>query len=168
MLTVTVGPTLRQTGWRGGQWVMYSAPTGVDEFEVEASDGTNIAGCLVFPSENYNPGQEESTQNYIANAYRTEQGAVAGASTVTMMCGGARCMFKYYETVSLTGGGVRSGPAIVYALNEWLRISENGLLTNDPLANLQAAGVDPLNPIGICCAVPATRNGNRLGLDLKF
>jgi hypothetical protein len=168
MLTVAVGPVLRQTGWQGGQFVMYVPPTGVDDYLVEASDGTNIAGLLVFPSENYNPGQEETQQNYTGGQHRTEQGAASGAATVTMLCGGARCLFKYYETVSLTVGGVRSGPAITYGLNEWLRVSENGLLTNDPLANLQAAGVNPLNPVGICSAVPGAGNSTRLGIDLKF
>jgi hypothetical protein len=166
--TVTAGPNLRATGWRGGIWVQYVPPTGVDEFLVEVSDGNNVAGFLIFPSENYDPGAEETQANYIGTQLRTEQGSVAGASTVTMYAGGGRSMFRHYETVALNGAGARAGGPIVYVLNEDLKVSENGLLCNDSDVNLAAAGVTNPQVVGKCCSVPADRNGFRLGFDLKF
>lgn len=160
-----VGPVLRATGWGAGTFVMYSPPTGVDEFEVERSDGSHLCGMLLRPSENYSSPQG-GTQNYTSAQWRLPAGGAA--STVTVMRGNVKALFRYFETVSLDGGGVRVGPPITYSLNEWLRISENGLLCNDPAANLILAGVAAPIQMGLCCAVPAPRNGNRLGMDFRW
>jgi len=172
---VAAGPILRSTGWRGGLWVRYVPPTGADDFVVEASDGIDGTGFLLFPSENYStPGgfasgvaQTTNEQNWTSYQFTTEP-AVA-TNVVTMVNGGTRVLFRVFETVSLTGAGVRSGPPITYSLNDPLKISENGLLCNDPDAALLAAtgGVVTL-VVGFCCSVPSPRNDNRLGLDLKF
>lgn len=77
-------------------------------------------------------------------------------------------MFKYYETEALNAGGARVAGPITYLLNEPLYVSENGLLCNDSIANLQAAGITDPHTVGTCSAIPATRNGNRLGFDLKY
>jgi hypothetical protein len=167
-LTVSAGPNLRVSGWHGGQWVRYITPTGVDEFVVEASDGNSVAGFLLFPSENYDPQNSESQANYIGTQLRTEQGSVAGASTVAMYAGGGRFMFRHFETVALVGAGTRTGGLIAYTLHDFLKISENGLLCNDSDANLNAAGIANPVTVGMCSAVPAARNGNLLGFDLKY
>jgi hypothetical protein len=165
---VVAGPVLRASGWRGGQWVRYVPPTGVDECEVAVSDGNEVAGVLIFPSEAAAPNEEFGAPlNYTGQQVRTNQGAVAGASVVTMMNGGGRFFYLFYETVALIGAGTRTGAPITYTLNEDLKISENGILCNDSDVNLAAAGVTNPHTVGICCSVPATRNGGRLGLDMK-
>lgn len=166
----TAGPILRSTGWRGGLWVKYVPPVGlVDEYVVEASDGNEATGFIGFPSENYEPGSFAGPMNnYTGVQLRTGQGSVAGASTITVTAGGGRMLFLVYETVALNGAGVRAGGAITYTLNEDLKISENGYLCNDSDVNLAAAGIASPLIVGKVCAVPHARNGNRLGMDLKF
>jgi len=165
---VQVGPILRQTGWRGGQWVEFIEPgTIVDDYLVEVSDGNRVAGFLVFPSENYDENWG-ATQNYTGEQYRLEQSAQSGSSTVTMCLDGGRYLFLVFETVALTALGVRAGGPITYTLNEILKISENGLLCNDSDANLNAAGVLTVRIAGNCCMTPQDRNNQRLGLNVRL
>jgi hypothetical protein len=167
--TACVGPILRLTGWHGGIWVKYVDPVNnVDDFVVERTDGNGTCGFLAFPSEDYQHPAYGATQNYSSYELRTTQGAASGASTVAIWISDGQFLFKYYETIALSPAGVRDAGPAIYTLNENLFISENGLLCNDPTANLQAAGV--LNPcnVGICCAVPANRNNFRLGLNLNW
>ncbi len=167
-LAVTAGPDLRASKWFGGLWVKYIQSTEGD-FVVEQSDGEDVAGFLLFPSENYSflvsPGP-----NYGSNAnYTSAQPAtgVGGQNVVTMISDNTRAFFRHYETISLVGG-VRNGPPIVYAVNEVLYISENGLLTNDSIAELNLVGIANPVPVGIVSAIPAMRNASRLGADLHF
>lgn len=164
------GPILRSTGWRGGLWVRYVPPVGlVDEYVVEASNGNEATGFIGFPSENYAPGDfAGAVNNFTGVQLRDGMGSVAGASTITVTAGGGRMLFLVFETVALDVGGARAGGAITYTLNEDLKISENGYLCNDSDANLAAAGVTNPLIVGKVCAVPHARNGNRLGMDLKF
>lgn len=168
----TAGPGLRSTGWPGGLWVRYVPPVGmVDEYIVEVSDGNSATGFLGFPSENYTPDSFSGpVNNFTGIQLLTGQGAVAGASTVTITAGGGRFLFRLFETVVLSAGGQRDGSEgfITYNLNEDLKISENGLLCNDPDARLALQGVVTPQIVGKCCAVPHARNNFRLGLDLKF
>jgi len=148
---------------------MYVTPTGVDDFVVEKSDGNDVAGFLIFSSENYAPGQSwGSVNNYTAGQVRQSPAAASGASTVTMMNGGGRYLTFVYETVALGGGGVRNGGPAVYTLNEPLKVSENGLLCNDSDLFLAAAGVVNPHVVALCSAVPAARNNLRLGFDSKW
>lgn len=169
-LPVLAGPSLRASGWRGGQFVMYV--TSDWEFTVEKSDGTIAPGFLLFQSENYDldsaaqisPG---SPENFLAHQFRNP--ASAGTSNViTLITGNSRALFKIYETVALNGAGVRAGGAITYALNETLAVSENGLLCNDSTANLNAAGIPTPQIVGVVSAVPSPVNGYRLGVDLNI
>jgi hypothetical protein len=165
------GPNLRATGWRGGLWVRYVPPTNnVDEYVVEASDGNEATGFIGFPSENYEPGSFAGpVNNYTGVQLRNGQGAVSGASTVTVTAGGGRMLFLVFETVPLDAGGVRTpGAFITYNLNENLKISENGYLCNDSDARLAMVGIASPLVVGKVCAVPHARNGYRLGMDLKF
>ena len=85
-MTALAGPTLRGTGWRGGQWVQYVTPTGVDDFVVEASDGNLATGFLIFPSEGYAEQSDwGAVGNYTGVVLRSENGS--GNSTVTFMAG---------------------------------------------------------------------------------
>lgn len=161
---VVPGPQLRLSGWRGGQWVRFIPPTGVDDFVVEKSDGVDASGFLSESSENYTRGGPGSPVNYTSQQFRGD-----GVSALTMMAGGGRVLFLVFETVALTAGGVRSAGPITYNLNDPLKVSENGLLCNDPDANLLAAtGGSVTLVVGYCNLVPAERNNFRLGLELKF
>lgn len=167
-MPVVVGPVLRASRWRGGLWVMYVTST-TSDFTVEVSDGNEVAGFLLFPSENYTyalVGGDGvgSNANYTGGQPAT---GVGGQNVVTMCNGGTRAFFKVYETVALAGG-TRSGGAITYALHDSLKISENGLLCNDSDVELALAGVTTPVIVGIVSAVPATRNGSRLGVDVKY
>lgn len=165
---VQVGPVLRQTGWRGGQWVEFIEPGNVvDDYLVERSDGNRMAGFLAFPSENYDENWG-ATQNYVGEQYRLDQSAPSGSSTVTLFLDGGRYLFLVFETIALTPAGTRTGGPIVYTLNEILKISENGLLCNDSDANLIAAGVLTPRIAGNCCMTPAERNNYRLGLNVRL
>lgn len=168
-MPVTAGPILRSTRWRGGLWVMY-VESAEGDFVVEASDGSHVAGCLLFPSENYFPIIGTYGPDYGSNANWTSgqpATGVGGQNVVTMFRDGTRAFFKVYETEALVGG-VRAGGSITYAVNEILRVSENGYLCNDSEAELIAAGVADPVPVGIVSAAPASRNGNRLGVDLTY
>lgn len=170
---VAVGPVLQETGWVGGLFVTYVPPIvgEPDDFVVEVSDGNAAAGFTLFPSENYPLDTSwvnnwDTSQNYTSFQNRTEL-SVSGSNTITIVGGGGRYLFKHYETQQLVLGQ-RTGPPIVYALNDVLKVSENGLLTNDSDVDLATVGITTPQAIGICCAVPAQRNNFRLGLHYRF
>lgn len=169
-LPVTAGPTLRQTKWRGGLWVMY-VNSAEGDFVVEVSDGNKASGFLLFPSERYQPlvgtafGPEYGS-NQDWTSFQPATG-VGGQNVVTMISDNTRAFFRLFETIALAGG-TRSGGPITYNLNDDLKVSENGLLCNDSDAALALAGVTTPVVVGIVSAVPSTRNGNRLGVDLHF
>jgi hypothetical protein len=166
-LPVTVGPNLRASRWRGGTFVYYI--TANEDFVVEKSDGNTTCGFLIFPSEDYayappygtGPG---SDQNW--TSYQPATG-VGGQNVMTIIADNTRAFFRVFETVALVGG-VRAGGPITYALNESLYVSENGLLCNDSTVELALAGVVTPVEVGIVSAVPAARNDNRLGVDVRF
>lgn len=161
--SVTAGPKLRASKWRGGVWVEYVVSDEGD-FVVEKSKGSKVAGCLFFASENYNPGQGGSNNNW--TSYQPALG-VGGQNVVTIVSGGMYGFFKLFETVALSTG-IRNGSPIVYSLHDVLYISENGLLCNDSSAELVLAGVTTPVEMGIVAATPSARNKNRLGADLKY
>lgn len=168
-LPALAGPILRRSGWRGGLFVQMAPAQDPDLFVVERSDGNSAVGFILFASENYDFGGPGSNNNYLSNQVRgNESSAASGASTITIISGGAHCLFKLFETTALTGGGTRTGGAITYSLNESLKVSENGLLCNDSDVNLAAAGVTTPNVVGFCISIPSELNDFRLGLDLKF
>jgi hypothetical protein len=84
-----------------------------------------------------------------------------------MINGGTRAFFRVFETVALAAG-VRAGGPITYVNNEDLKISENGLLCNDSDGALALAGITTPIVVGVCSAIPAARNENRLCMDMKF
>jgi len=168
-MIATAGPVLRQTGWRGGIWVYYVPPTGPDLFVVERSNGNTATAFLLFPSEEYGVPTLGATENYTSRQFRGPEAMVpSGISTITIIAGGGRQLFRVFETVSLTAMGTRTGGPANYQLNEGLYVSENGLLCNDSIINLQAAGIANPIHVGVCCLVPIPRGNPYLGLDLKY
>lgn len=167
-LPVTVGPTLRGDLWRGGTFVTYITSNEGD-FVVEKSDGNTTCGFLLFPSENYfytppygnGPG---SDQNWTSFQPAT---GIGGQNVMTIIADNTRAFFRVFETIALAGG-VRAGGPITYSLMDNLYVSENGLLCNDPPVQLALVGITTPVLIGIVSAVPATRNDNRLGVDVHF
>lgn len=168
---VNIGPLLRARKWRGGQFVKYVSPNvpSIGEFTVEASDGIAGTGFLLNASENYSNPRMGGFRNYTSMQNASHAVAVAsGASVVTMVSGGGRFLFRAFETTALTAGGVRAGGPALYSLNDTLKISENGLLCNDPDANLLAAtGGTQTLVVGFCFYAPSV-DDPRLGIDLKF
>ena len=139
---------------------------------MEISDGTSAAGFMLSPSENYaDPRGAAGFRNWTSMQPGNKEAIVfaSGAATQTMVAGGGRFLFKQFETISLDAAGARIGPPIVYSLNDELKVSENGLLCNDPDARLLLAtgGVETIF-VGIVSAVPNARRGFRLGMDHKF
>jgi len=154
---VYAGPSLRDSGWRGGLWVQYV--DGDQEFTVEVSDGNSVAGFLLAPSETRVP--PGSVQNWTSIQLRRLPGVT------TLSSEGPRGYFKMFETVALSGG-TRSGSAITYTRGESLKVSENGLLCNDSDSELALAGVTAPHVVGIVSSPPSTRNQSRLGADIKY
>lgn len=168
-LPVQAGPGLRASGWRGGLFVRYVQATDTDLFVVEQSDGNQGVGFLVNASENYDVGGGGSNRNY--SSFQLRGGPVAaasGASTITIISGGPNVLFAVFETVALNGGGARAGGPITYVVGDTLKISENGLVCNDPDVNLAAAGIANPLVLGFCFAIPSEQSGDRLGMDMKF
>jgi len=167
---VIVGPLLRASKWRGGQFVKFVTSTQGD-YVVEKSDGNAVAGYLLFQSEQYSPlappfgGGPGSPQNYTSFQFTQGEG---GQNVVTLVLGNSRSLFKIYETVALNGAGVRAGGPMTYNLNDYVKISENGLICTDSDANLAAAGVTAPVVIGIVSAVPSAGNSFRVSVDMRF
>lgn len=170
-LTATAGPLMRASGWRAGQWVRYVEPQvpPVSEYTVEKSNGVTAAGIILYGSENYTNPRVSTYRNYTSYQNASSFMAVsAGSSVVTILLGGGRYLTFMYETVSLNVFGVRAGPPAVYSINEYLKISENGLLCNDPDALLLlATGGTEVILAGNCSKIPSARDP-RLGLDMKY
>jgi hypothetical protein len=169
---VTPGPLLRAAKWTGGVWVQLVAPTDVNDWLVERSDGIRADGFMLWASANrFSSVGDAGYRNWTSFQADDNNASTvsSGAATTTMVAGGGRFMFRVFETIALTIGGVRAGGPAVYSLNDILKVSENGLLCNDPDANLLAAtGGTAVVPVGMCSAAPNARSGDRLGLDLKF
>jgi hypothetical protein len=167
---VTISSALRNSGWLGGQFVKYvENENNVSEFTVDKSKGVYSSGFLLFGGENYSDPRTSTYRNF--TSYQNMIGlptAVGGSNVVTMISGGARCLFLNYETISLNGQGQRAGGVAQYTLNESLKISENGLLCNDPdnLLLLATGGQETLT-VGFCCKTPNSED-LRLGVDLKY
>lgn len=169
--TATAGPILRSTGWRAGQWLQYASVQvpPVSEFTMEASTGIFTTGFVLYGSEDYSDPRRSTYRNYTSYQNKSNLPSVAaGASVVTLIVGGGRFLFRLYETVALDAFGVRAGGPAVYNVNEPLKISENGILCQDPDAFLLlATGGTEVIVVGVCSKVP-TEADPRLGLDLKY
>lgn len=169
--SVTPGPILRASGWRGGIFLVYVAPDVTDDWTVERSGGVQANGFMLNPSEGPAAGGlPPSNLNFTSRQVATGEAAhvASGASVATMITDGGKYLFRLFETISLDAAGVRIGPPAIYTVGEWLKVSENGLLCNDPDARLLlATGGTAVRVVGHCHTIPAARSLWRLGLDHK-
>ena len=163
---VRIGPLLARDGWKAGAWVRYVAPTDqVDLWLVEKSNGITAAGFLGYESEDYSDPRRTTYRNYTSMQNRMPGTA---NRVVTMHTGGGKYLFAWFETISLDVLGARTGPPITYVVGESLRLSENGLLCNDPAARIMlATGGTEVVSVGRCNRIP-TRDLPKVGLDLAF
>lgn len=166
----TIGPLLRRSKWKGGTWVRYVEDVNsTDSFTVERSDGIHTCGFLIYGSEDYDNARISTYRNYTSYQNTSPIANDLGTATLTLVAGGGRFLFKQFETQALDAQGQRNGGAIVYNLNDELKVSENGLLCNDEDARLLlATGGAKTLIIGTCCLIPTEANGQKLGLDYKF
>jgi hypothetical protein len=168
---VTAGPLIRGTGWRAGQWVQYATVQvpPVSDFTIEKSAGVYAVGWILYGSENYDDPIRSTYRNYTSYQNKSSFASVAsGASVCTLIMGAGQFLFRMYETIALTAGGVRAGGPAVYNVNLPLKVSENGILCQDPDAFLLlATGGTAVIEVGLCSRVP-TSSDPRLGLDMKF
>ena len=164
---VTAGPILRRSRWKAGVFVKYvENENSAAEFTVERSEGVYATGFLMYGSEDYTNARQSTYRNFTSYQQTGPLASASGASVLTMVMGGGRFLFTQFEEFGLNAQGVRNQPPN-YALNQNLKVSENGLLCNDSDANLLVAtgGAIPLL-VGVCCKVPGT--DGKLGLDLKY
>ena len=168
---VAPGGTLVGPGWRGGLWVQYVTPVGPNMFEVDASNGLNVAGFLLRASERPPP----FTNSFDGRVYTwgseynltgIQPGSNIAAKPVSLITGGGRFIFRIFESLLLVGPN-RTGALKTYTLNETLFVSERGFLTNDQGGELTGLIGTPV-PVGTCSMAPSVENGFRLGLDLKY
>ena len=163
---VTAGATLRSTGWKAGYWVKYAEnENSASEFTVELADGVYATGFLMYGSEDYSNARQSNYRNFTSYQQRGALASASGASVLTMIMGGGRFLFSQFERFNLDVNGDRTIPAN-YALNDNLKVSENGVLCNDTDARLLAkTGGTLALLVGVCCKTPLD---GKLGLDLKF
>lgn len=164
---VTAGPILRRSRWKAGVFVKYvENENSAAEFTVERSEGVYATGFLMYGSEDYTNARQSTYRNFTSYQQTGPLASASGASVLTMVMGGGRFLFTQFEEFGLNAQGVRNQPPN-YALNQNLKVSENGLLCNDSDANLLVATGGALSLIvGVCCKIPGT--DGKLGLDLKY
>lgn len=171
-VSASVGPLLRASGWRGGQFCKLVEPQYplVAEYTVEKSDGIEASGFILFESEDYSDPRRSTYRNYTSfqNAIGGHVTAASGTNVVTFIIGGGRFLFLNYEREALDAGGVRNAGLATFQLNRPLLVSENGLLCQDPEAFLMlATGGAEVLEVGRCSKVPSVEDP-RLGLDFAF
>ncbi len=164
---VTAGAQLRNSRWKAGIWVKYvENENSAAEFTVERSQGVYATGFLMYGSEDYTNARQSTYRNFTSYQQTGPLASASGASVLTMVMGGGRFLFTQFEEFGLDAQGVRNQPPN-YALNQNLKVSENGLLCNDSDANLLVATGGAIALIvGVCCKTPDS--DGKLGLDLKY
>lgn len=164
-LTCSAGSTLQRTGWKAGTFAMYVAGSvGEPYFTVERSDGIGVAGFILYGSEDYSDTRIGGYHNYTSIQKRYPN----GPNTITVMIGGGRYFFRNYEKVALAADGTRTGGPAVYGFNNILKVSENGLLCNDPDGYLLLATGGAVTVPFAMCSRPPVVDDPRMGVDMRY
>lgn len=151
--TVTPGPGMIETGWKGGQGVMWSSGVN-DERTVEISDG-RYGAFMPF-------GSDEE-----ADMHTGLSGTQRSARWVTILLGGnliSTSTYERYTWDSRNGVGPADVP-IVYTPNQVLYLSKRGFWTNEDEATLSG---DPWAPnffTGFVAQIPKASNNWFLGVQ---
>jgi hypothetical protein len=168
---VTAGPDMIVNGWRAGMFVMWAPLVGRgNAIMVEISDGSQVSGMLIQPSEDYSIGATwAGTVNYTSKSYKqlSPGWEPMANSTVSIERGAFIAKVGIFERVALTGGGTRSGGPITYMTRQTLYCSENGLICNDDPANLIAAGIAEPVFVGYVINPPAEYNNFMIEADIR-
>ncbi|MDD5650232.1 MAG: hypothetical protein PHF86_07450 [Candidatus Nanoarchaeia archaeon] len=138
-MPVTIGPTLLQTGWYGGQWVRFTGNLTVEKASVSSVAGILLTGYKLEDCDGkpYDYNNMDGLQ--IFKPYQYENQAINAFGKATMATDDGLYDFNsnVYET-------------LVYSYNQILYLNSEGLLTN----------VDSGFPyIGIVAGLPSDNNG---------
>jgi hypothetical protein len=163
--TFMAGPLLRASGWVGGVWVQFVDAPEEGNFVVEVSDGNHAIGFILAESEHYARYYEAGSPDNYTSYQKRLQGE--GPNTVDVILGGGIALFRRFETIALNAG-TRNGGPLLYTLNDWVKVSENGLYTSDPDIELNAVGIANPISVGIVAALPTALNGFRLGVMTNY
>ena len=147
-IRATVGDTLMQNGWYGGNWVRFVAKR-----TVELATKTEYAGFILLGHKlrdlDASPySYTDTSAGAIAVPYQYENKAVDAYGRTFLVAGGGDYDFNrhVYDTTK------------TYSYNEKLFVNDNAILTN----------VDSgAPPVGLVTATPQDNN-TWLGLTLKF
>lgn len=166
---VYVNDTLASSGWRGGQWVIYTANTfgpanNVKNIRVVgSSDGTYTVGFLVRGSNFHPNAQSPGGFDLRTSEYNYSSYVPTDTRVVTMFWDGS-FIFKMYEKYAFPNRD--SGTALAYNLNEDVCVSDRGYITT--YADAVASGIVTPFVIGCVWMIPSTDNFNTLGVDVRF
>ena len=148
-----VSPAMKRDGWPGGLWVKFlevsSRIEGNSIIWKRILDKATPLDATMFVLR----GSYEPTDHYTGR-YPQKTGVVTTTNQ-------GQFFFRVFETVDLAERTVPgSGAPLVYALNELLYVSSNGLLTSE-----QEGGV--ARRVGYCTGTP-DQNNNYLGAEILF
>ena len=153
--TVTPGPNMRASGWKGGQGVRW-VPGQNDEQTVEISDGRFGAIAL--------SGSDE-----VADMHTGLTNAQVTAKYLTVLLGGSLISTSTYERHTWAS---RQGPGplipIVYTPNQILYLSLRGYWTPEDEAGLSGAPWGNSFFAGFVAQVPKESNNYYLGVQTSM
>lgn len=155
-------------GWRGGQAVIYTGNSVGEKSIVKnirvvgMSDGNKVVGFIVRGSDFHPQIQQPGSYDNRISEYNWSSMKPTVTKVVKMIFDGSY-IFKVYEKYGF-GDRESTGTALVYALNDFLYVSDRGLLTTE--ADATASVADP-KQVGLVWMVPSADNGYCLGVDLR-
>jgi len=148
-----VSTTMKNVGWNGGLWVCYTSMTSYSDAgnirvrrAVDKASPNNPIGFILR-------GSQEASDQYTSQW--------PGRTGVISIFNQGQFLFKYFETLNKAERDIPgSGAPLVYALNQSLFVSSNGLLTNENETGTARV-------VAICAGLPAQNNGY-MGADVLF
>lgn len=150
-MTVVVSQGMVDSGWPGGQGVMYVDST-VDEFQVDISDG-RLGGFLLHGSDEEGDDFTAMTRNQLTYRFGVMLSGAALFATTS---------YERYTLASRTSGPLVS---LTYTTQEPLFLSARGLWTNEDEATILALPHAPNDIAGFVAQVPKSLNDFYLSIQ---